>query len=103
MSDLDAVYVALKRKPDPVELSGEVERFRNEVADAFAKYFAAVLWEQTQGDEVDVNGYEVLYDQRGPKAMVLIIAAIRVVRDLANGDTNASLDAFLEGVLRGKT
>jgi hypothetical protein len=101
-TDLDAVYKVMRAKSDPVEVSGEAERYRNEVADAFAKYFAAILWDQAQRVGCGADGYEDLYDERAPKAMMLITISIGIVRDLASGGADASLDAFLEGVARVK-
>lgn len=98
-TDLDATYKAMKKPRSAVDLSGEVERFRNEACEAIAKYFAAVLHERAKEEGSD---YERLYNERAPRAMVLITTSIQVVRNLASGESEAALDSFLDGVVNGK-
>lgn len=98
-TDLDVAYEAMKKAPDPVDVSGEAERFQRGAADAMAKYFAALLWDEAHKDGHGTDTYEAMYHERGSKAMVLITVSMEAVRDLARGD-KAALDAFLNGVMQ---
>lgn len=97
-TDLDVAYNALKRMEDaPDEITEDIEAAGREAADALARSFASNIWVRAGGDRLE---YERLFKQLAPKALVMITCVVGVVRDMARGESNEQLDAFLNGVMK---
>jgi hypothetical protein len=99
-TDLDMAYQALKRTRDaPNEIiSDDAGDAGRGAAEALAQSFAVNLWARADGDR---DEYKRLYEELAPKAMVMITCVVGVVRDMARGESNEQLDAFLNGVMNG--
>ena len=96
-SDLDVVYGSLKRTENIDDiLPADVSEARDQAADALAQCFAANVYEAAKGDS---DEYDRRFKALAPKAMVMITCVVGVVRDMAQGNSNEQLDAFLSGVM----